>query len=180
MAPRKPTTIAEPAKSSITKDSNKVVKRPARCYHKYKNRLLNATPKRKEIDLIKSNQTLPLLRLPLEICNRIWQYTLGQQIPWLQGHVHVERAGHQHYIASELSSNLLRDRITTAAAECFGVRSAARIKPAIKQLKPHQREDTKAMRLELISPSDKGYLLARFKGLAVLTQDLPNLKILRL
>ncbi|KAF1360511.1 hypothetical protein EJ07DRAFT_177226 [Lizonia empirigonia] len=77
MAPRKASTPAKPAKKSNTKDSNKVAKRPARGYHKYKNGQLNVTPKGSEIDLVKENQNSPLLCLPPEIRNRIWDYTLG-------------------------------------------------------------------------------------------------------
>ncbi|KAJ8112074.1 hypothetical protein OPT61_g5473 [Boeremia exigua] len=76
MAPRKPTTTAKPARES-TASPNKVVKRPARGYHRYKNGLLNVAPKGGEIEWVKNNSNSPLLRLPPEVRNRIWEYTLG-------------------------------------------------------------------------------------------------------
>jgi hypothetical protein len=51
MAPRKPAATAKPAKKSATTESNKVLKRPARGYHRYKNGLLNVTPKGNEIEM---------------------------------------------------------------------------------------------------------------------------------
>ena len=51
MAPRKPTATAKPVKKRTTNESNKVTNRPARGYHKYKNGLLNVTPKGDEKEL---------------------------------------------------------------------------------------------------------------------------------
>lgn len=51
MAPCRPTASAKPANKKPAIDSNKVVKRPARGYHKFKNGLLNATPKGQEVEL---------------------------------------------------------------------------------------------------------------------------------
>lgn len=45
MAPRKPAVTAEPAKKRTANEGSKVTKRPARGYRKYKNGLLNVTPK---------------------------------------------------------------------------------------------------------------------------------------
>jgi hypothetical protein len=50
MAPRKPSTKAKSAKKGSAKDSNKVIKRPARGYHKFRNGLLNVAPKGEEIE----------------------------------------------------------------------------------------------------------------------------------
>ncbi|KAJ4992160.1 hypothetical protein SVAN01_02481 [Stagonosporopsis vannaccii] len=80
MAPRKPTTAAKPSGKSPADPNNKVVKRPARGYHKYKNGLLNVTPKGGEVVLVKNNQKSPLLRLPPEIRQCIWEYTLGHSV----------------------------------------------------------------------------------------------------
>ncbi|KAH6638235.1 hypothetical protein C7974DRAFT_451532 [Boeremia exigua] len=78
MAPRKPATPAKVAKKSLASPNNRIVKRPARGYHKYKNGLLNVTPKGGEMNIVKNNQDTPLLRLPPEIRNRIWEHTLGR------------------------------------------------------------------------------------------------------
>ncbi|KAF3046585.1 hypothetical protein E8E12_011066 [Didymella heteroderae] len=81
MAPRKSAATANPAKkNSTTSESNKVVERPARGYRKYKNGLLDVTPQRDEENLVRKNQDSPLLRLPPEIRNRIWEYTLEHSI----------------------------------------------------------------------------------------------------
>ncbi|KAJ4343307.1 hypothetical protein N0V87_000529 [Didymella glomerata] len=77
MAPRKPAATAKLPKKHKASESNKVTKRPARGYHKYKNGLLNVTPKGGERELVESNSKSPLLSLPAEIRNRIWEYTLG-------------------------------------------------------------------------------------------------------
>ncbi|EDU50483.1 predicted protein [Pyrenophora tritici-repentis Pt-1C-BFP] len=74
MVPRKATA----ANKAGSKD--KVVKRPARGYHKFKNGLFNVTPKRSEKELVKVNQQSPLLRLPPEIRNRIWEFALGGMV----------------------------------------------------------------------------------------------------
>lgn len=53
MAPRKPTATAETSKKKPAKETNKVVKRPARGYHTFKNKngFLNVTPKGGEIEM---------------------------------------------------------------------------------------------------------------------------------
>ncbi|CAN9346453.1 unnamed protein product [Alternaria alternata] len=77
MAPRKTTAgdkIPKAKKASIIKKSeDKVIKRPARGYHKFRNGLLNVAPKGDEKELTKQNRTSPLLRLPPEIRNIIWK-----------------------------------------------------------------------------------------------------------
>jgi hypothetical protein len=51
MAPRKPTATADRAKKKPVIETNKVVKRPARGYSKYKNGFLNVTPTSKEMEM---------------------------------------------------------------------------------------------------------------------------------
>jgi hypothetical protein len=51
MAPRKPTATADKAKTKPANETNKVVKQPARGYHRYKNGFLNVTPKGEEMEL---------------------------------------------------------------------------------------------------------------------------------
>jgi hypothetical protein len=51
MAPRKPTVTAETSKKKPVKKTNRVVKRPARGYSKYKNGFLNVTPTSKEMEM---------------------------------------------------------------------------------------------------------------------------------
>ncbi|KAF2132696.1 hypothetical protein P153DRAFT_354172 [Dothidotthia symphoricarpi CBS 119687] len=78
MAPRKEAIDEKSKKNSAAKKTeNRVVKRPARGYHKFKNGMLNVTPKGGEKELVKNNQNSPLLRLAPEIRNRIWTFVLG-------------------------------------------------------------------------------------------------------
>lgn len=53
MAPRKLTATADRAKEKPANETNKVVKRPARGYHTFKNKngFLNVTPKGGEIEM---------------------------------------------------------------------------------------------------------------------------------
>jgi len=52
MAPRKTVAGDKAPKAPVTKKTaNKVIKRPARGYHKFRNGLLNVTPKGGEKDL---------------------------------------------------------------------------------------------------------------------------------
>ncbi|CAN9366812.1 unnamed protein product [Alternaria alternata] len=73
--------------STIKKSEDKVIKRPARGYHKFRNGLLNVAPKGDEKELTKQNRTSPLLRLPPEIRNVIWKLVLGGNVyrTWLCG-----------------------------------------------------------------------------------------------
>ncbi|KAF7671513.1 hypothetical protein GT037_010325 [Alternaria burnsii] len=93
MAPRKTTAgdkIPKAKKASTVKKSeDKVIKRPARGYHKFRNGLLNVAPKGDEKELTKQNRTSPLLRLPPEIRNIIWKLVLGGKVyrTWLCGQI---------------------------------------------------------------------------------------------
>jgi hypothetical protein len=51
MAPRKPTANADTSKKKPVNETNRVVKRPARGYSKYKNGFLNVTPTDKEMEM---------------------------------------------------------------------------------------------------------------------------------
>ncbi|KAF3001930.1 hypothetical protein E8E13_006799 [Curvularia kusanoi] len=77
MAPHRPTVPAKPAEEKVKNENNKVAKRPARGYHRHRNGFLNVRPKGREMDIVRSNQDSPLLRLPSEIRNTIWEYALG-------------------------------------------------------------------------------------------------------
>ncbi|KAJ4372398.1 hypothetical protein N0V83_004172 [Neocucurbitaria cava] len=66
--------------STFKTSVDKVVKRPRRGYHKFRNGLLNVTPKGDEKELTESNRLSPLLRLPAEIRNEIWKYALGGKV----------------------------------------------------------------------------------------------------
>ncbi|KAF2830992.1 hypothetical protein CC86DRAFT_272702, partial [Ophiobolus disseminans] len=60
------------------KSDGRIAKRPARGYHRFKNGMLNITPKGHEREL--NNQASPLLRLPSEIRNKIWHLVLGGKL----------------------------------------------------------------------------------------------------
>ncbi|KAF1932426.1 uncharacterized protein M421DRAFT_403295 [Didymella exigua CBS 183.55] len=165
MAPRKPTATAKPAKKGIASQSKNVVKRPVRGYHKYKNGLLNVTPKGDEKDLFKNNQHSPLLRLPPEIRNRIWEYTLGNIVFRVRG----KRSGRKYSMDFVPPSNepsigvsLLRTccQIYSEAASMpirlntFAFLSTWAVKKVTKQLKPYQRKQINTIRLEAYSPDD--------------------------
>ncbi|XP_014558460.1 hypothetical protein COCVIDRAFT_36223 [Bipolaris victoriae FI3] len=81
MAPQKPATNdkAQKAKKTSTDKQSKdeVVKRPARGYHTFRNGMLNVTPKGGEKDIVEANRKSPLLRLPAEVRNMIWEFALG-------------------------------------------------------------------------------------------------------
>ncbi|KAF1912418.1 hypothetical protein BDU57DRAFT_551267 [Ampelomyces quisqualis] len=76
MAPTKRKAASTP-KQEVKKGKDRTVKRPARGFHRFRSGMLNVTPKGGERDLVKSNQDSPLLRLPGELRNRIWEYVLG-------------------------------------------------------------------------------------------------------
>ncbi|KAL6704740.1 hypothetical protein ACN47E_007661 [Coniothyrium glycines] len=90
MTPPRTTAVAERARRAKKRNTKrdtvqKVIKRPARGYHKFRNGLLNVTPKGGEKELVKANRSSPLLRLPAEIRNKIWNYTLDDifyRIAW--------------------------------------------------------------------------------------------------
>ncbi|KAF2030023.1 hypothetical protein EK21DRAFT_33876, partial [Setomelanomma holmii] len=54
--------------------------RPARGFHRFRNGILNVTPKGGEKELVRRNQKSRLLRLPAEIRTRIWQFVLGGNV----------------------------------------------------------------------------------------------------
>ncbi|KAI8940334.1 hypothetical protein NX059_004027 [Plenodomus lindquistii] len=64
-------------KPDKAKKEHKVAKRPSRGYHKFRNGLLNVTPKGSEKDITEANRSSPLLQLPAEIRNAIWEFALG-------------------------------------------------------------------------------------------------------
>lgn len=57
MAPRKPRADAQAKKSPAKRNNNRVVKRPARGYHTFKNGMLNVTPKGNENEMYVSTAT---------------------------------------------------------------------------------------------------------------------------
>ncbi|EMD63226.1 hypothetical protein COCSADRAFT_161742 [Bipolaris sorokiniana ND90Pr] len=91
MAPQKPAandTAPKAKKTPTDKQSkDKVVKRRARGYHTFRNGMLNVTPKGGDV---KANQQSPLLRLPPEIRNMIWELVLAGRVCTLD----YDKAGH--------------------------------------------------------------------------------------
>ncbi|KAI4707576.1 hypothetical protein J4E89_007681 [Alternaria sp. Ai002NY15] len=68
MAPRKTATGDKAPKAPVTKKTaNKVIKRPARGYHKFRNGLLNVTPKGDEKELFKLRQRKQITILQFDI-----------------------------------------------------------------------------------------------------------------
>ncbi|KAI4613174.1 hypothetical protein J4E83_007586 [Alternaria metachromatica] len=68
MAPRKTAAGDKAPKAPVTKKSaNKVIKRPARGYHKFRNGLLNVTPKGDEKKLFKLRQRKQITILQFDI-----------------------------------------------------------------------------------------------------------------
>ncbi|KAH4935010.1 hypothetical protein HBI79_080090 [Parastagonospora nodorum] len=63
---------------NVKKSNDRVIKRPARGFHRFRDGMLNMAPKSGgEKELVKSNQESCLLRLPTEIRSRIWIYAIG-------------------------------------------------------------------------------------------------------
>ncbi|KAF2831381.1 hypothetical protein CC86DRAFT_138684 [Ophiobolus disseminans] len=79
MAPNKKTnTTARSKKPTIKQSGDSVVKRkPARGFHRFRSGILNVTPKGAEKELVKRNQDSPLLQLPPELRQKIWEEVLG-------------------------------------------------------------------------------------------------------
>ncbi|KAH3989403.1 hypothetical protein HBI25_120030 [Parastagonospora nodorum] len=77
MAATRKKAVTTPKKGSSKTSNDRVVKRPARGFHRFRNGILNVTPKGGELELVKTNQDSPLLRLPGELRSRIWEYVLG-------------------------------------------------------------------------------------------------------
>ncbi|KAH4935014.1 hypothetical protein HBI79_080140 [Parastagonospora nodorum] len=77
MAATRKKAVTTPKKGSSKTSNDRVVKRPARGFHRFRNGMLNVTPKGGELELVEANQDSPLLRLPGELRSRIWEYVLG-------------------------------------------------------------------------------------------------------
>ncbi|KAI4683203.1 hypothetical protein J4E81_009332 [Alternaria sp. BMP 2799] len=102
MAPRKTAAGEKAPQAPATKKSaDKVIKRPARGYHKFRNGLLNVTPKGGEKELVKRNENSLLLRMPAEIRNQIWKLALAEK---------------RHGSSEDLSSDLFRNRNRAAGS----------------------------------------------------------------
>ncbi|KAF3051539.1 hypothetical protein E8E11_008935 [Didymella keratinophila] len=55
----------------------RVIKRPARGFHRFRSGILNVVPKGAERSIVNMNRNSALLRLPTEIRQEIWKYVLG-------------------------------------------------------------------------------------------------------
>ncbi|KAI4631503.1 uncharacterized protein J4E87_002208 [Alternaria ethzedia] len=152
MAPRKTAVGDKAPKAPATKKSaDKVVKRPARGYHKFRNGLLNVTPKGGEKELVKRNEKSPLLRMPAEIRNKIWKLVLGGKLyesDWTLGFcsppTEPEDATALLRTCRQIYSEtaIMPLALTTFSAET--VREAAR---SLKKLKPSQRKQITTLQL---------------------------------
>ncbi|KAF2030027.1 hypothetical protein EK21DRAFT_112320 [Setomelanomma holmii] len=78
MAPRTRASVKANDATAPSKHSDtRVVKRPTRGYHTFKDGRLNVTPMADELELVELNQNAPILSLPPEIRNRIFELVLG-------------------------------------------------------------------------------------------------------
>ncbi|CAO2656942.1 Nn.00g057450.m01.CDS01 [Neocucurbitaria sp. VM-36] len=163
MAPRKPATNekARKVKNTTTakKSADKVVKRPARGYHKFRNGLLNVTPKGDEKELTKNNQASPLLRLPPEIRTEIWKYVLGGKEYRVVYEPNVRRFMlSQSHTEPVHAMALLRTcrQIYSEAARMpvlhsnFSFTSMYGMRCAFRQLKPYQRKHIDLIQIEVL------------------------------
>lgn len=73
-------TRSNSAQAKKAEKEHKFIKRPLRGYHKFKNGLLNVTPKGGEKEVNEAKQRSPLLRLPAEIRNAIGAFLLGGHV----------------------------------------------------------------------------------------------------
>ncbi|CAE7002197.1 hypothetical protein P3342_001556 [Pyrenophora teres f. teres] len=158
MAPRKAT-----AADKATRLKDKVVKRPARGYHKFKNGLLNVTPKGGEKELVKVNQQSPLLRLPPEIRNKIWDLALGGMLYRVE-QIYKPRSYKLKSSPTQLAGiSLLRvcrqiyaeaamlPILSNTFAFCSFPSTAIR---AVRKLKPYQRNQIISAHVEIVGPAD--------------------------
>ncbi|KAF1840524.1 uncharacterized protein K460DRAFT_411107 [Cucurbitaria berberidis CBS 394.84] len=173
--------------STTTKRADKVVKRPARGYHKFRNGMLNVTPKGGEKELVKNNQMSPLLSLPPEIRNNIWKQVLGGK---------VFRAGHiGAHGRSKLSVSPTEPANTMALLQtCRQIYAEAAQMPLLlsifsfsrmrhvsyylkKTLKPHQRKLITSIQFEVETTKERDLQYASELGLyRSLPSLLPNLE----
>ncbi|KAH9873836.1 hypothetical protein IAQ61_004463 [Plenodomus lingam] len=150
-------TRAKPPRMEQERPVNKVIKRPARGYHKFRNGILNVKPKGGEKAITKTNQSSPLLRLPAEIRNKIWALSLGGQVMRLLGSV---PNGSRRVIAlssTERSGVALLRVCRQIYAEAAGMPLSLNTfsyyqHPAVslfKYFKPHQRKQITSVRADL-------------------------------
>ncbi|KAL1795152.1 hypothetical protein ACET3X_006968 [Alternaria dauci] len=135
---------------------NKVVKRPARGYHKFRNGLLNVAPKGDEKELTKQNRASPLLQLPPEIRNAIWKLVLGGKVymtelaefypPWTKSKnaMALLRTCRQVYAEAASMPLTLTTFTTVCLPEVIG---------GLMTLKPHQRRMITSFHMQLRSPA---------------------------
>ncbi|KAF1944057.1 hypothetical protein EJ02DRAFT_432624 [Clathrospora elynae] len=162
MAPRK----APKAKKAPTlkKSADKVVKRPARGFHKFRNGLLNVTPKGGEKVITKSNQNSPLLRLPPEIRNQVWELVLGGEVfraVFTPSNLHTKYKLTSSPAEPTKEMALLRTcrQIYAEAAMMplilnkFSFECVFEAKYVLSKLKTHQRKHIAHLQFELSRPS---------------------------
>ncbi|KAF2132695.1 hypothetical protein P153DRAFT_354171 [Dothidotthia symphoricarpi CBS 119687] len=163
MAPRKPakTKNLKPAK---TGDAGVVKpKRNARGYHRFRSGMLNMTPKDGEKELVRINQNSPLLRLPPEIRNHIWEYAVGGYT--VQG-LYGASPGHHHRPSLKVFERtdglaLLRTcrqvfaetALVPWAASLFAFNHPLTMRQVMKKLKGYQRKSITMLRLDVHSPN---------------------------
>ncbi|KAH4611373.1 hypothetical protein HBI25_120040 [Parastagonospora nodorum] len=75
MAPIMAAATSRPKKQAA--QTGRVVKRPARGFHRFRNGIMNVTPKGGEKELVKNNQESFLLKVPGELRHKIWEFAIG-------------------------------------------------------------------------------------------------------
>ncbi|KAH6878871.1 hypothetical protein BKA58DRAFT_466490 [Alternaria rosae] len=186
MAPRKTATSDKAPKAAVTKKTtDKVIKRPARGYHKFRNGLLNVTPKGGEKELARQNQNSSLLRLPAEVRNQIWKLVLGAKVYWARYTKKFQLSPTEPKNAMALLRTCRQIYAETAlmplTLSTFACASVTQAKGSLGKLKPHQRKQITSLQFLCPGPISirmlqEGY----FKTYNfVLARSLPNLQELR-
>ncbi|EMD94207.1 hypothetical protein COCC4DRAFT_79558 [Bipolaris maydis ATCC 48331] len=176
MAPQKPAANdkAPKAKKSPTdkQSKDKVVKRPARGYHTFRNGMLNVTPKGGEKDMrelisssVKANQQSPLLRLPAEVRNMIWEFALGRRLYEIKPRKVYGRRTYPRGDPSEVSLLRVCRQIYAEAASIplrqntFLIADPLQPEACLSTFKCYQRRQITSLRFECSMPYPVAYLL---------------------
>ncbi|KAF1912419.1 hypothetical protein BDU57DRAFT_551268 [Ampelomyces quisqualis] len=158
MAPHKPAADNESKEIAHTKkNKDKVAKRPARGYHRFKNGMLNVAPKGQEKGLVATNGVSILLALPAEIRSQIFHYALGgktfRQIykSWNRRPFQCEPSEHIHAFA--LLQTCRQIYVETAAvpfaSNAFTVDDCSMLKNSCRPFTKYQIRNIKELQIEL-------------------------------
>ncbi|KAF1932425.1 uncharacterized protein M421DRAFT_89710 [Didymella exigua CBS 183.55] len=163
MAPKEPNKQTQ--LSARKEGTNRVIKRPARGFHRFRGGVLNVAPKGAEKRMVKENQKSPLLRLPTEIRDYIWKHILGGQTYLAMCFSGMYYSGSYRFAPSAAEPRnrmaLLRTcRQVYSEAVLYALNNAtfaykdlAYLKRSVKSLGTYQRKQVTHLRLDCQGPN---------------------------